>query len=63
MKQDEYELRKELIEFRHTLKDFNKSGWLYKLGDRFCTWLENKLRKAQEKWKTITHYPLLLYAD
>ena len=49
MKQDEYELRKELIELRHILKDFNKSGWLYKLGDRFCTWVENKLRKEHEK--------------
>lgn len=49
MKQDEYELRKELIAFRHTLKDFNKSGWFYKFGDRFCTWIENKLKKAGER--------------
>jgi hypothetical protein len=25
--------------------------------------LKESLRKAQEKWKTITHYPLLFYAD
>ncbi len=25
--------------------------------------LKESLRKAQEKWKTITHYPLLSYAD
>jgi len=49
MKQDEYELRKELIKFRHILKDFNKSGLLYKFGDKFCTWIENKLKKASEK--------------
>jgi hypothetical protein len=49
MKQDEYELRKELIAFRHILKDFNKSGLLYKFGDKFCTWIENKLKKASEK--------------
>ena len=49
MKQDEYELRKELIELRHILKDFDRDGWLYKFGDRFCAWIENKLKKASEK--------------
>ena len=49
MKQDEYELRKELIELRHILKDFDREGWLYKFGDKFCTWIENKLKKASEK--------------
>jgi hypothetical protein len=49
MKQDEYELRKELIEVRHTLKYFDKDGWVYKLGDKFCNWIENKLKKASEK--------------
>jgi hypothetical protein len=49
MKQDEYELRKELIELRHLLKDFDRGGWLYKFGDRFCAWIENKLKKASEK--------------
>jgi len=48
MNKDEYELRKELIEFRHDLKFFSKDGWIYKLGDKFCTWVENKLRKAQK---------------
>lgn len=49
MNKDEYELRKELIEFRHTLKFFDKNGWCYKLGNKFCTWIENKLRKVNEK--------------
>ena len=44
MNNDEYELRKELIEARHTLKFFDKDGWIYKLGDRFLSWVEAKVR-------------------
>ena len=49
MDKTEYELRKELIEARHELKDFDRDGLIYKLGDKFLTWIENKLRKASEK--------------
>lgn len=46
MKNTKHELIKECIEFRHELKELDKSGWLYKFFDWF---LKKAERKAQEK--------------
>ena len=48
MNKDEYLLRKQLIELRDILKYFDKASRCYKIGDKFCTRVENRLKRQNQ---------------